>query len=301
MKCSPAKGGITLTVPKTKHVKRGGGTHESLENAAGESRSGESRYFYRAVGKAIQILEMLSRVGKPMSLSELSKRIQLTKSSAFRLLQTLEALHYIRRDVIGHYLPSTENIAVISTQFVNSLIAAAREPMRRLNMEFGETVSLAVLMHSHIEVVHVVESANLIRMTNIGGGILPPHASSMGKVVTAWQDEETRKRLLRSYGLTRFNENTIVDEQTIEAEYKQIRERGYATDAEESTLGGFCLGAAIFSAPGRTEAAISLSMPKTRMPKDEACQQRIIQALRSVAEEISQNFMQPGSPGTKMA
>ena len=282
-------------MPKTKRAKSGGGVRQPGRNAAGDGR-----YFSRAVGKAIQILETLSRGVEAMSLSELSKQSQLTKSSAFRLLQTLETLHYIRRDHDGRYLPSNENIAVISTQYVNTLTAAAREPMRRLNMEFGETVSLAVLMHNHVEVVDVVESANLIRMTNIAGRILPPHASSMGKVVTAWQDAETRKRLLQSYGLTRYNENTLVDEQTIEDEYKQIRARGYAFDAEETTLGGFCFGAPIFFAPGKVGAAISLSMPKTRL-KDDERRQRIIKALRGVAEEVSQTLMQPGPLGAKVA
>jgi IclR family acetate operon transcriptional repressor len=172
--------------------------------------------------------------------------------------------------------------------------------MRRLNMEFGETVSLAVLLHNHIEVVHVIESANLIRMTNIPGRILPPHGSSMGKVITAWQDAETQKRLLQSYGLVRYNENTIVDENAIEAEYERIRARGFSTDAEESNLGGSCFGMAIFSAPGKVDAAISLSMPTSRMPADEARQQRIVQALRDAAEEISRKLMQPGPTGAKV-
>ncbi|MGB7267515.1 MAG: IclR family transcriptional regulator [Terracidiphilus sp.] len=283
-------------MPKAKQAKVRGGAHKSVEKAPGESR-----YFSRAVGKAIQMLELLARSAAPMTLMELSKQTQLTKSSAFRLLQTLETLRYIRRDANGHYLPSHENSAVVSTQYVNALATAAREPMRRLNMEFGETVSLAVLLHNHIEVVHVVESANLIRMTNIAGRILPPHASSMGKVITSWQDAETRKRLLQSYGLARYNENTIIDEQTIEAEYEQIRARGYSTDAEESTLGGYCFGVAIFSAPGKAEAAISLSMPKARMPADESRQQRIVGALQHVAEEISRKLMQPGPVGIKVA
>jgi IclR family acetate operon transcriptional repressor len=296
MKCLPAKGGIKLIMPKTRQAKARGHAHKSVGKA-----SGESKYFSRAVGKAIQILEMLSRSTEPISLSEMSRQTELTKSSAFRLLQTLETLHYIRRDGNGHYLPSNENVSVISSQYVNALVTAAHEPMRRLNMEFGETISLAVLMHNHVEVVHVVESANLIRMTNITGRILPPHASSMGKVVAAWQDADTRKRLLQSYGMTRYNENTIVDEQTIEDEYKEIRARGYSRDAEETTLGGCCFGAAIFSAPGKAEAAISLSMPKTRLPKDEERQQRIIQSLRAAADEISKKLARPGPLGAKVA
>ncbi len=295
MKCLPAKGGIKQIMPKTRQAKSRGGADKSVEKAPRDGR-----YFSRAVGKAIQMLELLSRNGAPMSLVELSKQTQLTKSSAFRLLQTLETLHYIRRDANGHYLPSHENSAVVSSQYVNALALAAREPMRRLNMEFGETVSLAVLLHNHIEVVHVIESANLIRMTNIAGRILPPHASSMGKVITAWQDAETQKRLLQSYGLVRYNENTIVDENAIEAEYERIRARGYSTDAEESNLGGSCFGMAIFAAPGKVDAAISLSMPTSRMPADEARQQRIVQALRDAAGEISRKLMQLGPTGAKV-
>lgn len=276
-------------MPRTRQAKL-----QAADRTPAEEPQGEGRYFSRGVGKAIQMLEMLSRSGVSMSLNELSKQTQLTKSSALRLLQTLETLCYIRRDTNGHYTASHENTAV-----VNGLATAAREPMRQLNMEFGETVSLAVLVQSHIEVVHVVESANLIRMTNIVGRILPPHASSMGKAITAWQDAETRKRLLQSYGLTRYNENTIVDERTIEAEFEQIRARGYSTDAEETTPGGFCFGVAIFSAPGKAEAAISVSMPKSRMPADETHQQRLVQTLRNVAEEISRKLAQPGSPGAK--
>jgi IclR family acetate operon transcriptional repressor len=235
-----------------------------------------------------------------MSLVEISRQTELTKSSALRLLQTLETLHYIRRDADGRYLPSHENSAVVTTQFVHALAGAAREPMRRLNMEFGETISLAVRSINHIEVVHVIESANLIRMTNFPGRILPPHASSMGKVVTAWQDAETRKRLLQSYGLVRYNQNTIVDENAIEAEYERIRARGYSTDAEESNLGGSCFGMAIFSAPGKVDAAISLSMPTSRMPSDEARLQRIVQALKDAAGEISRKLMPPGPAGAKV-
>ena len=295
MKCLPAKGGIKRIMPKTRQAKSRGGADKSVEKVPRDGR-----YFSRAVGKAIQMLELLSRNGAPMSLVELSRQTQLTKSSAFRLLQTLETLQYIRRDGNGHYLSSHENSAVVSSQYVNALALAAREPMRRLNMEFGETVSLAVLLHNHIEVVHVIESANLIRMTNIPGRILPPHGSSMGKVITAWQDAETQKRLLQSYGLVRYNENTIVDENAIEAEFERIRARGYSTDAEESNLGGSCFGMAIFSTPGKVDAAISLSMPTSRMPADEARQQRIVQALRDAAEEISRKLMQPGPTGAKV-
>lgn len=282
-------------MPKTKERK----PRAAARQPAQESQ-GESRYFSRAVGKAIQMLELLSRCRASMSLNELTKQTQLTKSSAFRLLQTLETLHYIRRDANGHYLSAQDKNSAVSAQYVNGIVAAAQGPMRKLNMEFGETISMAVLAYNHIEVVHVLESTSLIRMTNFVGRILPPHASSMGKAITAWQDPDTRKRLLQSYGLTRYNENTIVDERTIEEEYERIRTRGYSTDAEESTPGGFCFGAPVFTTASKVEAAISLSMPKSRMP-DEAKKLRLIQALKNAAQEISEKITPHDQAGPKVA
>lgn len=84
------------------------------------------------------------------------------------------------------------------------------------------------------------------------------------------------------------------------AEYQRIRARGYSTDAKESNLGGSCFGMAIFSAPGKVDAAICLSMPTSRMLADEARQQRIVQALRDAADEISRKLMPPSSAGAKV-
>lgn len=272
-------------MPKTRQTKL-----SSKADSHAEEPSSESRYFSRAVGKAIQILESLSRSQDAMRLHDLSRQMQLTKSSTLRLLQTLETLDYIRRDANGLYHLSERTGVQLSPQSLHRLTAAASEPMRQLNMEFGETVSMAVLMSNHIEVVHVVESGQLIRMTNIVGRILPPHASSMGKMITACQDAETRKRLLDSYGLTRYTTNTIVDERSIEEEYAFIRAHGYSVDAEETTPDGICFGVKIAAAALNLEAAISLSMPRSRLPSDEAGQEQIIHALMQTAASISENL-----------
>jgi DNA-binding IclR family transcriptional regulator len=296
VKCLPAKDGTELIMPRKKQLKPRTKAHTQIE-----ASSGEGRYFSRAVGKAIQILELLSHSGAPMSLNDLSRQTQLTKSSALRLLQTLETLRYITRDLNGHYVASIEKRGVVSTHSLNALLQAAREPMRLLNMEFGETVSIAVLMQNHIEVVHVIERPSLMRMSNIVGRLLPPHASSMGKVITAWQDADTRKRLIQSYGLPRLNENTIVDERLLEAAFAKIRSDGHAPDAEESTLGGSCFGVPIFSAGGKVEAAMSLSMPTARMPVDTSRKERLIQTLKDRAQEISLGMLQRDPSGAKVA
>ena len=268
-------------MPKSKSKKR-----TQTKRAAAEPLSERSPYYTRAVGKALEILDLLRDASGPVTLNKVSAHTRLTKSSAFRLLYTLEVLRCVARDNTGSYRLSAENRMALPAHKVVQLLLAAREPMRGLHMEFQETVSLAMMMNNHIEVVEVLESPHLIRMANIVGRILPPHASSMGKVIIAYQDEETRKKLLQSYGMVRYTETTITDERLLEQECERIRKASHSYDAEESTPGGCCFGIPVFTGPGKVNAAMSLSMPKARLPEGPE-QQRIVDALRQAAQEIS--------------
>jgi DNA-binding IclR family transcriptional regulator len=250
----------------------------------GATTKKEDPYFSRAAGKALELLDLVGRSEMPLTLNELVQQIRLTKSSTFRLLHTLESLHHLRRDEQGRY-QRLDNLRSTSLQ---KLQEAAAEPMRRLSMEFRETVSLAALMGNRIEVVAVIDSPHLIRMSNVAGRILPPHASSMGKAIAAFQTAEVRERLLVSYGTTVFTHNTITDQRKLEEYFEKIRATGNSCDDEENTLDGFCYGAPIVLPGNRVNAAISVSMPKTRLPQEAADRKRIVDALHKAAKDIAE-------------
>jgi IclR family acetate operon transcriptional repressor len=248
-------------------------------------------YFSRATSKAFELLDVLDREDRAWALYELAIEVKLTKSSTFRLLHTLENLHRVRRDSQGSYLRTTRSEAAAQpAAFVEQLREAAGEPMRRLSMQFRETISISALMGNRIEVVAVLDSPHLVRMANVVGRILPPHASSMGKAITAFQSEEARERLLASYGMTIFTPNTIADQRQLEKYFEKIRKTGVSCDDEENTLGGICYGVPI-QAPGKqVQAAISLSMPKPRAPKNAPGLEAMLAELRRAATEIAQTL-----------
>jgi DNA-binding IclR family transcriptional regulator len=118
------------------------------------------------------------------------------------------------------------------------------------------------------------------------GRILPPHASSLGKAITAHLPDDVVERLRRSYGTHRFTEHTITDEVALKQEYERVRKDGFSTDAEESVLEGCCFGAPITGPDGVVLAALSLSLPKMRL-RDKAMQKQIIAAVRDAATATS--------------
>jgi DNA-binding IclR family transcriptional regulator len=158
--------------------------------------------------------------------------------------------------------------------------------LQSLSRELGETTSLAALFDNRVEVIAVVESSHVIRMSNVVGHILPPNASSLGKVITAFQPTAQREKLLRSFGTYRFTQHTITDQKDLNREYESVRLQQFAIDREECAYDGICFCVPVLGVNGQVSAAISSSMPKTRL-RDEDHEKTIIAALRATAEQLA--------------
>jgi DNA-binding IclR family transcriptional regulator len=244
------------------------------------------QYFSRAVGKALEVLEFLQTELKPLSMNEIAQRIQLSKTSAFRILRTLEALDCVTVDGRGQYMLPPGIHSVTPTQWLGKLHRVGVPCLEALSRELAETSSLAALFENRVEVIAVVESPHAIRMSNDVGQILPPNASSLGKAITAFQPPDQRERLLRSFGIYRFTKHTITDRNELDREYEGIRLQKYAIDREECNDDGICFCVPIFGPNGQVSAAISSSMPKTRL-QDTAHEEAIIGAVRAAAEQLA--------------
>jgi len=247
---------------------------------------GKDQYFSRAVAKALETLEVLQAGDGPMALHEVAQRLQLSKTSTFRLLRTLESSGCLTAGEFGKYTLAPGVQSVVSTQTVARLLRAAIPPMQQLSRQLRETTSLAALFDNRMEVIAVIESPQPIRMSNIVGHILPPNASSLGKAIMAFQNEERREKLLRSCGVYRFTEQTIADRAGLEQELARVREQGFATDLEESVPDGHCFGVPIFGPGGAVAAAISVSLPKARVAGADH-RKTILAALRAAADQIA--------------
>jgi DNA-binding IclR family transcriptional regulator len=279
-----------LNVLKTKiarPAKSGTPNLAKTETGAG-SRTGD-QYFSRAVGKALEVLEFLQSELKPLSMNEIGQQIQLSKTSAFRILRTLETLGCVVVDGRGQYVLAPGIHAVTPTQWLGKLHRVGVPYLEALSRELAETSTLAALFENRVEVIAVVESPHVIRMSNVVGHILPPNASSLGKAIAAFQPQEQRERLLRSFGTYRFTKHTITDRKLLSQEYELIRTQKYAIDREECAYDGICFCAPIFGPNGQVSAAMSTSMPKTRLG-DKAHEEAIVAQVLTTADQLSSDL-----------
>ncbi len=244
------------------------------------------KYFSRSVSKALECLEFLQADSTSLQMNEIAQRLRLSRTSTFRLLRTLEIIGYVTSDGRGQYKLAPGIHAITSTQWVGKLIRIAMPHLHDLSQELTETASLAALFDNRIEVVAVIESPQVIRMSNVLGSILPPNASSLGKVITAFQQPAQREKLLRSFKIYRFTEHTIIDQRDLSREYDRVRLQGFAIDREECAYDGICFSVPVVGANGQVSAAMSLSMPKTRV-RDSEHEELIIAALRTAADRLA--------------
>jgi DNA-binding IclR family transcriptional regulator len=245
--------------------------------------------FSRAVVKALEVLELLQTEQSNATLNEIAKRVSLSKTSTFRLLRTLEMTNCLTLTGWGQYQLAPGIQAVARTQWLGKLLRVGMPHLQGLSRNLSETASLAALFENHIEVIAVVESPRVIRMSNVVGHILPPNASSLGKVITAFQPPERREKLVRSYGTFRFTDHTITDQTELSREFERVRNQKFATDREESVYDGVCFGVPIFTPVEQVWAAISVSIPKVRLRDGEA-EETIKEAVRSAAERFGNDL-----------
>src|SRR5262249_11677490 len=129
------------------------------------------RYFSRAIGNAFAVLETLQGSGGPLTLSEVTSRTKLPKSSALPIARALEITGYAQRVDGDRFQLGEKGPRSLPAKLAAAITDAAAQPMRQLGREFRETVSLAVLFNNHIEVTAVVDSPQHVRMANVVGGV----------------------------------------------------------------------------------------------------------------------------------
>lgn len=135
----------------------------------------------RTVERALSLLAAVSASG-PTTLADAARAVDLSPSTALRLLRTLEASGFVRRDGDGGYRAGSRLIQLGAAALAGeSLVDLAREPMVELSASTGESVYLSVVGHGETALyIGIVEGSHSVRHTNWVGRTVPLAGSAAG-------------------------------------------------------------------------------------------------------------------------
>jgi DNA-binding IclR family transcriptional regulator len=220
----------------------------------------------RSVDRAAALLLALGESQGEAGVTELARRLGLHKSTASRLLATLQRRGLVEQDdETGKYRLGLVVIRLAEkAERTLDLRGLATPELERLARLTHETTGVGVLDDESLLTVAQVDGPNLIAVGDWTGRSTPLHCVASGKVLMSALAEREVLRMVRR-GLVRFTERTIVDLEPLLEELARIRRRGYATAIGEFELGLNAVSAPIHDARGNVIAAVDVWGPAFRL------------------------------------
>lgn len=230
---------------------------------AGNGGSGE-RYRVRSLDRVLDVLEELAGSGRGgTSLSELSRRVGMSKSNLFAILHTLIARGYAADEGEGltRRYRLTRALGQLSTgaQGSDSMTTAGQKVLEALTARTGLTSRLAVLDDGYVVALLRVDGPGPVQLSTYLGKRELPHCSGVGKAILAALPEPEVDAIVSRIGLPRRTAKTITTIGALKRQLRVVRTRGYSFDDEEDHEGVFCVGAAFLGHDGVPAGAISIS------------------------------------------
>ncbi|MED1017037.1 IclR family transcriptional regulator [Bacillus atrophaeus] len=238
------------------------------------------QYEVATLKKGLLILDALQEKG--MTLSEVIQTFSFNKSTAFRLLYTLEIMGYVKK--IDNSYNLTNKLRPISTFYNSKANWLSVPPLHELSREVGETVYVGILYGTDVVTAQVVDGPHSMRAHTEVGDQAPVHLSALGKVILAFLDKTKLEGILKELTLVQSTKNTFADLHLLKEHLKVIRKQGYAVDDEETEIGLRCIAAPVI-VEGNVISAVAISGPALRLNKklDKTFSKKLIQCSSRIS------------------
>jgi len=240
----------------------------------------EQRYRAPALEKGLDILELLSRASKPMTVAMITQELGRSTGELFRMLQVLEHRGYIEGAQGSGYRPTGKLFNMgLSHAPVKTLQEVALPVMRTLSDETEQSCHLALRAGGEIVIVARVEAAALLGFSVRLGYRQPLALTVSGAVLYAFQSYEVRERWERD--LVDLTEEGLVG---LRLHADRVLRQGY--DRKRSTV---VPGIVDLSAPimRGDSAAAALTMPFVRKNPLRVSISDAVESVKRAAQTIS--------------
>lgn len=235
----------------------------------------------QSLARGLQILDVLINARRPYSVTELAAILDVDKSSASRLIRTMENYGYVKQDRNSRAYTIGKRLFTIGLQLTNryAIRESAKPYLNHLAAKTGECAHIGVYSSGHALVTDDVQpETSLLRVIGNSGRLIGLHNTAVGKSLIAFGDFPMPDEL------PRLTPNTITDIDVLLAQLDDVRKLGYAVDDEENEPGVRCIASPVFDDMGVTVATIGISGPTVRVTNDN------LESLAQIVKEVAYNF-----------
>ncbi len=222
----------------------------------------------KSLSRALRVLNAIADAGKPLGVTEIARRIDVHKSSVYRLLRTMVKYQYLEQHQstteywLGAQLSNLGQLASLHLE----LPKLARVHVERLSKRTQETANLVKLNGNRcIYLISVQTEQSIGMIARPLGSSDELHCTAVGKAMLAYLPPRRAQNLLTRSELSRRTPTTLTTPQDILDQLDDVRRNGYSVDNGENDENVRCIGSAIFDRRAEVIGAVSISGPDFRV------------------------------------
>jgi len=255
-----------------------------------KKQTGNTRKVIASVQRALDIINLFDGSHAELGNNEIAKMLDMDPGTAAGLVYTLRLNNYLdqnpdnRKYRLG--LKLAERAAVLLDQL--DLRKIATPYLEELRQWCGESINLAIRDHNEVVYIERLFGHHSLGIRSELGKRARLHSTALGKAILANMNPEETKAILTGYEFVSITPKTITNIKDFLVELERVRETGYAIDEEENELGGRCLAAPVFNNDGIPVAAVSISVPIQRLPREKIIEygKRIKEATLDISRSL---------------
>ncbi|WP_223592583.1 IclR family transcriptional regulator [Neobacillus bataviensis] len=244
----------------------------------------------QSVDRALTIIKLISARKEGIGVTELAEKLELNKSSIFRLLATLVENGFIEQDMET----KKYKLGYIYLEIANKLLDSidirkeAASYLRELERISNEVIHLVIYSQKEAVYIEKLEGSETLRMHSQVGKRAPMHCTSAGKVILANLPDSEVIEIIKQKGLPRHTENTIITAEELFEALKTIKNQGFGIEREENEPGITCIAAPIFNHLGDVTGAVSISGTSMRMNEEkiDLIKNKLIEVGMKISERL---------------
>lgn len=225
-----------------------------------------SRTTNSSLTNALRILKSFSIEHPELTLSEIAELVDVSKSTACRLIQTLESEGFMHQNLHFNTYSLGSSVLALSNTAIDQL-AILKETtyfLKQLTVQTGESSHIAILENTDVIYLKKEDSQHRVQLLSHIGRRNPAHCTASGQAILAFLKPTTIIKLYES-GLSQTTKYTIVSLPYLQQTLATIRQQNYSISKGEFIENIVSVGAPIYNKQNQVFASISVAGPKNRM------------------------------------
>jgi IclR family transcriptional regulator, pca regulon regulatory protein len=255
------------------------------------SKTDKDPGFSQSLERGLAILSAFTPDRPALGVSELARKLALTRSTAHRYVATLATLGYLQQDGATRKYRLGSRVLDLGFSMLGSLELReiAGPQLRRLTDTTGHTSNLAIRDDTDVILIDRVRGQpgryHHLEFTLHAGSRIPAYCSATGKALLAFLPRPDLDRLLNRIDLIQHGPRTLTDKRALLTELDHVRRTGIAVNDEELESALRSIAAPVRSRSGEVVAAVNVAVPWSPAPMSELVT-RLGPAVQAAANEI---------------